>query len=117
MKTYMLVDKLVVPCNTREWSEFMSKEDVRVEYTDLHGEGYISTVFLGLDHSFDGGIPLLFETMVFSSNQYDGETNRYSTYEDAVKGHWDMVERCGGKRVIKKEDCQCELDESLFKIE
>ena len=49
-------------------------------------------MFLGLDHSFGGGAPLLFETMVFGG-PLDGEQERYSTWNEAEAGHKLMVER------------------------
>lgn len=45
----------------------------------------ISTVFLGMDHGFFGK-PLLFETMIFGG-EHDMYQERYSTYEQAEKGH------------------------------
>lgn len=54
---------------------------------------YVSTVWLGLDHSyFPGSDPLIFETMVFNG-PLDQEMMRYSTEEQARKGHGDMVLR------------------------
>jgi hypothetical protein len=46
----------------------------------------VSTVFLGLDHSFGDGPPLLWETMIFGGphNEYQ---DRYSSYDDAIAGH------------------------------
>jgi hypothetical protein len=52
----------------------------------------VSTVWLGLDHAFMGGPPLIFETLVFGG-VLDGEMNRYSTEEQARQGHEDMVLR------------------------
>lgn len=48
----------------------------------------VSTVFLGLDHNFGGGPPLIFETMIFPSNN-SSETGcwRYSTEAEALEGH------------------------------
>ncbi len=49
----------------------------------------ISTVFLGLDHSFAFGrnhIPILFETMIFGG-KHDQYQERYATWEEAEKGH------------------------------
>jgi hypothetical protein len=52
----------------------------------------ISTVWLGINHSFSrSGLPLIFETMVFGS-PLDGEQERYSTLEEAQEGHRIMVE-------------------------
>jgi len=51
----------------------------------------VSTVFLGLDHSFRGeGPPDIFETMIFGG-PLDQETRRYSTWDDAEIGHLEMV--------------------------
>jgi len=67
--------------------------DRRVAFTDLDDRGRISTVFLGIDHSFGFGEgPLLFETMVFNG-PLDGEQDRYSTWDEAEAGHKAMVER------------------------
>jgi hypothetical protein len=50
------------------------------------GESRISTVFLGLDHRFGDGPPLLFETMVFGG-PLDQEQTRCSTWEEAEHMH------------------------------
>lgn len=54
---------------------------------------FISTVDLGLDHSFIGGEPLYYETMVFIRKD-DGEVDfseqyvdRYTTKTEAIVGH------------------------------
>lgn len=52
----------------------------------------VSTIFLGLDHSWGNSQPLLFETMVFGG-PLDQEQDRYSTWEEAESGHKTMVER------------------------
>ena len=46
----------------------------------------VSTVFLGLDHAFDGGTPLLFETMIFGG-EHDEYQERYATWDEAEAGH------------------------------
>jgi hypothetical protein len=74
-----------------EWGRFFQSADRRVA-SDEVGSARISTVFLGLDHSFGDGPPLLFETMVFEG-ELDGECERYSTWEEAEAGHSAMVER------------------------
>ena len=58
------------------------------------GEMWVSTVFLGLNHSYHlGGPPLLFETMVFPSqdNYSDMLCWRYSTKAEAEAGHAAVV--------------------------
>lgn len=60
-----------VPCeNLYQWAQFMEQADRRVLAKTMIGEGdgacTVSTVFLGLDHSFaEGADPILWETMVF----------------------------------------------------
>ena len=52
------------------------------------GEVRVSTVFLGLDHSFSFGRnkPILFETMIFGG-RYNDFQKRYATWEEAEVGH------------------------------
>jgi len=58
-----------------------------VAQTDVdNGEISVSTVFLGLDHSFGYGPPVLFETMIFGGPE-DGYQERYTTWDEAVEGH------------------------------
>ena len=62
---------------------------------DILGEYRVSTIFMGLDHRFgESGPPLLFETMVFSGNSHDDETQeRCSTYVEALEQHARLVAR------------------------
>lgn len=56
------------------------------------GNVRVSTVWLGLDHSFtEEGPPLIFETMIFGG-PHDSFQRRYSTKEEAQKGHERVVE-------------------------
>lgn len=71
-----------------DWMEHVDEAWARVAYTEFdHGNIYVSTVFLGLDHRFYGeGPPIVFESMIFGP--YGGnEQMRYSTWEEAEKGH------------------------------
>jgi len=56
----------------------------------------VSTVFLGLDHSFGGGRPVLWETMIFGG-KYDLDQERYTNEEDAIKGHKRMLKKAKEK--------------------
>jgi hypothetical protein len=51
----------------------------------------VSTVFLGLDHSFGEGPPILFETLANGDGVIE-EMERYHTWTDAEIGHSDMVD-------------------------
>lgn len=56
----------------------------------------ISTVFLGIDHAFGGGVPQLFETMVFSADNESRDCERYATWDEAEAGHVAMVKKWEG---------------------
>lgn len=69
------------------WANDFEHTDRRVKQThSIYGE-LISTVFLGLDHSFWGGPPLIFETMLFPRWGGEEYQERYSTEREALDGH------------------------------
>lgn len=94
---YILKDKEAIPVDdVMEWATSYEDTDNRKIGEDRIRGKYISTVFLGLDHSFGDGPPLLFETMVFPDEQdnwREEEGYRYSTYEEAEAGHKEVVNR------------------------
>lgn len=65
-------------------TEILSAADPKVMKT-------VSTVWLGLDHNYSGGTPLIFETMVFGDSMADELCQRYSTEADALAGHREIV--------------------------
>jgi len=87
---YILEGKTPVRCHDIvKWARWFEKTDRRVNYTAV-GDASVSTIFLGVDHQFGVGPPILFETMVFGG-PLDGEQNRYPTWEEAERGHFEMV--------------------------
>ena len=64
----------------------------RVAYTDIPGKGYVSTVWMGLDHNFRDGPPLIFESMYFGGGDEEDQ-ERYSTEAEALAGHERMVKK------------------------
>jgi len=90
---YILEGKQAIPCDDLlKWGKWYEKADRKVAKTSTVN-GDVSTVFLGLDHRFgDDGPPLIFETLVFGGPM-DQEMDRYSTWEEAEKGHQAMVEK------------------------
>lgn len=62
------------------WARSYDKQD-RVVKRERVGSYDVSTVFLGLDHSFGGKVPVLWETMVFGAGPLDQK-----------------LDRCGGSR-------------------
>ena len=58
------------------------------ELKDLNGDDVrVSTVFLGLDHAYNSGKPILWETMIFGGEHDQSYQERYTSYEQAIKGH------------------------------
>jgi len=101
---YILDGKQTVECNDWEkWSAWLEENDLKRHVADEYvGEVRVSTVFLGVDHVYDSGPPLLFETMVFGGS-LDGEQERCTNWEQAEIMHKNMVER------VKAEDSNVKL--------
>lgn len=74
--------------DTKEWGkQFEKNRHVGDDTIDLVR---ISTVFLGLDHQWGDGPPLLFETMIFGG-PHDQYQMRCSTWDEAIKQHVETV--------------------------
>ena len=78
-----------------DWARsFEDMDDRRVAETTLPDGKDVSTVWLGLDHAFGRGPPLIFESMVFASATQGSEAldqDRYSTEAEAREGHEALV--------------------------
>jgi hypothetical protein len=84
---YKLIGREPVPCELLEWADSLRESGRRLfEYSDPTMPGFVSTVFLGLDHNHSGGRPLLFETMIFGG-PHDQYQTRCSTYDEAEAMH------------------------------
>ena len=79
----------------QQWATgFGYERHVGLTVLRLRGHRYrVSTVWLGLDHSFFGGPPLIFETMIFAEEgtMDDLYQERYSTGQQAIRGHMRAV--------------------------
>jgi hypothetical protein len=59
---YILNAKLPIPCDLMTWAGWLEKHLAeRIIKQEYVGQFWISSVFVGLDHSFRGGPPLFFE--------------------------------------------------------
>lgn len=75
-----------------KWARWFGKAERRVRNTII-GDSNISTVFLGTDHAYCGGAPVLWETMVFGG-KLDQEQDRCSGSREQAKAmHARMVGR------------------------
>lgn len=112
-RLYKLDGHIAVPMfDILEWGRWLETADRIVARTPI-GEAYeVSTVFLGIDHSFtEHGSRKLFETMVFQQlttpryiqlknhqipidrDEVAGYTERYATWEQAEIGHQRIVQQ------------------------
>lgn len=86
MDNYILEGKTPVKCDDLiKWAQENTMENRRVADSEKDGVR-VSTVFLGIDHGYDGKEPVLFETMIFGGD-HNGEMWRYTTWKGAVIGH------------------------------
>jgi len=111
LRYYRLVGHRAVALkDALEWATWfgVSDKERQVGFTPV-GPYSVSTVFLGIDHNFLGDGPaLLFETMTFNdgdqSSTHVGDDliyhpldigiRRYATWDEAERGHAQMVQSC-----------------------
>lgn len=99
---YILEGHTPVLCeDLLKWSAWFEDADRHVNKTEI-GEVRISTVFLGLDHSFGEEGIILFETLIFGG-EFDQRMWRYSTWEEAEIGHREAVKKVRGSDGSQKD--------------
>ena len=89
---YRLEGKMPVRCKSFIEAA-VAFEDVASRRVALSiiGDLRVSTVFLGMDHSWGDGPPILFETMIFGGPN-DQHQDRCSTWEEAEEMHKKAVD-------------------------
>lgn len=89
---YILENGQAVPCtDIHKWAAWYETAERHVGDDEI--DGYrVSTVFLGLDHNFGGGAPLLYETMIFCEGPLNNWAARYSTWSQAEAGHQKVLD-------------------------
>ena len=76
------------------WATWLEHADRKIcRDVSFGDDGFVtvSTVFLGLNHSFGGDKPVLFETMIFGG-EHDELQARYHTRKEAEEGHETIVQ-------------------------
>lgn len=68
-----------------KWSKWFETAERHIGDDKIDGVK-ISTVFLGLDHNFGEGKPILWETMIFGGKHNDYQ-KRYTSKKSALNGH------------------------------
>lgn len=77
------------PVSAWQWTQEFNTMRRVIEKTTV-GEAEVSTVFLGLNHNWRDGPPILFETMIFGLELDEDESDpqwRYTTLAEAKAGH------------------------------
>lgn len=87
-----MYDREGKPIGMRDWGRLLGDREYRVVAKDTVGAYEVSTVWLGVDHGFSGGPPVIFETMVFGAG-HPGDLDcwRYCTEAEAQRGHAEVV--------------------------
>ena len=76
-----------------QWGKLLEIKDYKIIKQEVVGGFRVSTVWLGLNHNYGNGPPLIFETMIFPSDGYDDLwCERYSTLDEATAGHEKALE-------------------------
>jgi hypothetical protein len=88
------------------WNNWFAVAD-RTVAKDFIGDIEISTVFLGIDHSYFQGPPVLYETMIFGG-KHDQYLRRYSNKEQAIEGHIKAI------NIVIKPDIHAKVNDMLL---
>lgn len=89
-----------------KWAQWFQEADGARHVAKDHIAGYmVSTVFLGLDHSHGGPVPLLYETMIFGGD-LDQKCYRSTTRDEALLYHAGCVEAVQAEIAKFRRTCQ-----------
>lgn len=85
------------------WGKWFGTAERILASTELGPDVRVSTVFLGIDHSWGYGPPILWETMIFGG-EHDEYQDRYSTWDQAKKGHDEAVKMATAAMPRKQDE-------------
>lgn len=92
---YILIGQTpVLEPSLEKWAEWFGRSSTdgsRVVAQTEVGASVVSTVFLGLDHQWGHGPPILFETMIFTDGESEDFQQRCSTWLEAEAQHGRVV--------------------------
>jgi len=86
-----LYDKEGKPISMEQWSKLFEDKRYQILKQTQIGPLLVSTVWLGIDHSFGEHPPLIFETMIFGTDEE--EIWRYASEEQALAHHDELCEQ------------------------
>lgn len=98
---------LIMAPSLMAWADWYEHGQRVCKRTEVRG-AHVSTVFLSIDHGMyymkeENYRPVLFETMIFGGPA-DEYQQRYHNYDDAMKGHAEVVKRL--KNYMRKTKSQ-----------
>ena len=93
------------PCSVYE-AEWQFNDKRRFLKQDYVSGCKVSTVFLVVNHAWDGGDPVLFETMIFTNRKgnfraFQEAQWRYTTYKEAMISHDNIVDAIKRKELMR----------------
>lgn len=90
----------------REWGKLLEDDEYKIiARTTLSDGTWVSTVWLGLNHNWRPGPPLIFETMIKNPDgEWDVYQVRYESEVEARAGHIVAVEWRSGLASLAAED-------------
>jgi hypothetical protein len=92
---YILQGKKAVPADLMTWAKWFEEHiNDRIVARSEKGDVQVSTVFLGLNHQWGEGPPLIFETMIFGG-EHDQWQERCSTWDQAEAQHAEACKLAG----------------------
>ena len=93
------------PISEQAWARMHDSQQRIVGSTTVafNPEVWVSTVWLGLDHGYGDGPPIIFETMVFGGED-DQFQDRYYTLEAAKRGHLAVVKALLAGQPLEERD-------------
>ena len=97
-------DGTVTPCDMETYAATWPRTRNVAHAEWLDKDIAVSTVFLGINHAFGDGPPVLFETLVFAKDHpaIDEEMERYCTRDEAIAGHNVMVDTVAAYLLLHK---------------
>ncbi len=100
---YILDGHTPITTDLMTWAKWFEKgnDNRRVASTKKNGI-HVSTVFLGIDHQWGEGPPLLFETMIFGGEN-DEWQDRCSTWDEAEKMHAEACKLAFGEQSLQSQ--------------
>lgn len=93
------------PITIDQWVQAFN--DNSLLHDQINDDVRVSTIYLGLDHSFGEGPPLIYETMIFGG-EFDSDCERYTTEAQAREGHAAMLAKAREGVVVAKRGWRVE---------